>query len=70
MKATRIYQFGGPEVLKLEDIPVPVPAPDEILLRVYASGVNPTDWGIREGGNDFLKPLLKLPMTSVGTWQA
>lgn len=63
MKAVRINEFGGPEVMKLEEIERPVPAPDEILVKVYASGVNPTDWGIRNGGNDFLKPLLKLPMT-------
>ena len=63
MKAIRINEFGGPEVLKLEEIERPVPAPDEILIKVYASGVNPVDWVIRNGGNDFLKPLLKLPMT-------
>lgn len=63
MKAIRINEFGGPEVMKLEDIERPVPAPDEILVHVYASGVNPTDWGIRNGGNDFLRPLLQLPMT-------
>ena len=63
MKAVRIHEFGGPEVMKLEDVERPTPAADEILVKVYASGVNPTDWGIRQGGNDFLKPLLKLPMT-------
>jgi len=63
MKAIRIHAFGGPEVMKLEDVERPVPAADEILVNVYASGVNPTDWGIREGGNDFLRPFLKLPMT-------
>ncbi len=63
MKAIRIHAFGGPEVMKLEDVARPVPAADEILVNVYASGVNPTDWGIREGGNDFLRPFLKLPMT-------
>lgn len=63
MKAVRIHEFGGPEVMKLDDIKRPVPAADEILLKVYASGVNPTDWGIREGGNDVLKPFLELPMT-------
>ncbi len=63
MKAIRINEFGGPEVMKLEEIERPVPAPDEILIKVYASGVNPTDWGIRNGGNDFLRPFLKLPMT-------
>lgn len=63
MKAIRIKEFGGPEVMKLEDVDLTAPAADEILIKVYASGVNPTDWGIRQGGNDFLRPLLKLPMT-------
>lgn len=63
MKAVRIHAFGGPEVLQVEDIARPVPAPDEILIKVYASGVNPADWIIREGGNDFLRPFLKLPLT-------
>lgn len=63
MKAIRIHEFGGAEVMKLEDITRPVPAPDEILVKVFASGVNPADWVIRNGGNDFLRPILKLPMT-------
>jgi NADPH:quinone reductase-like Zn-dependent oxidoreductase len=63
MKAIRINEFGGPEVMKLENVERPVPSADEILVRVYASGVNPVDWGIRKGGNDFLRPFLKLPMT-------
>ena len=63
MKAIRIHEFGGPEVMKLEETERPVPAPDEILVKVYASGVNPADWVVRNGGNNFLKPLLKLPLT-------
>ena len=63
MKAVRIHQFGGLEVLKIDDVERPVPAPNEILVKVYASGVNPVDWGIREGGNDILRPYLTLPMT-------
>jgi NADPH:quinone reductase-like Zn-dependent oxidoreductase len=63
MKAVRIHAFGGPEVLQLEDIARPVPAPDEILIQVYASGVSPVDWVVREGGNDALRSFLKLPMT-------
>lgn len=62
MKAVRIQEFGKSEVMKIEEIERPVPAADEILVKVYASGVNPVDWVIRNGGNDFLKPLLKLPM--------
>lgn len=63
MKAIRINEFGGTNVMKLEEIERPVPAPDEVLVKLYASGVNPVDCVIRSGGNDFLKPLLKLPMT-------
>jgi NADPH:quinone reductase-like Zn-dependent oxidoreductase len=63
MKAIRINEFGGPEVMKLEEIERPVPKSDEILIKVYASGVNPVDWVVRQGGNEFLKPLLTLPMT-------
>ena len=63
MKAIRINEFGGPEVLKLEEIERPVPASDEILVKVYASGVNPVDWVIRNGANDMLRPYLTLPMT-------
>ena len=49
--------------MKLEEVERPVPAPGEILVKVYASGVNPADWVIRNGGNDFLRPILKLPLT-------
>ncbi len=63
MKAVRIHAFGGPEVLQLEDVARPVPAADEILIKMYASGVNPVDWVVREGGNDALRAYLTLPMT-------
>jgi len=63
MKAVRINEFGGTEVLKIEDIESPIPADDEILIKVYASGVNPVDWVVRQGGNKILRPSLKLPMT-------
>jgi len=49
MKAIVIREFGGPEVLHLEDFPKPTPAADEVLVKVYASGVNPIDWKIRAG---------------------
>lgn len=63
MIAIRINEFGGPEVLKMEDIAVPIPAPDEILVIVYASGVNPVDWAIRKGANIRMRSFLTLPMT-------
>lgn len=49
MKAVRYHDYGGPEVMKYEDAPKPMPKPDEILVRVFAMGVNPVDWKIREG---------------------
>ena len=49
MKAIRIHNYGGPELLKFEDAPCPQPQPGEVLIRVYAAGVNPFDWKVREG---------------------
>ncbi len=49
MKAIRIHEFGGPDVLKLEDLPQPQPGPGEVLIKVRAAGVNPVDYKIREG---------------------
>lgn len=63
MKAVRIQKFGGTDILKMEDIQIPVPAPDEILIKIYSSGVNPVDWVIRSGENESLKPFLTLPLT-------
>src|SRR5260370_16153128 len=49
MKAIRIHNYGGPEVLKYEDAPRPEPQEGEVLVRVHAAGVNPIDWKVREG---------------------
>ena len=49
MKAIRIHEFGGPEVLKYEDAPNPSPANDEVVIKIHASGVNPVDCKIRAG---------------------
>ncbi len=49
MKAIRIHNYGGPEVLQYEDAPRPKPQADEVLIRVHAAGVNPIDWKVREG---------------------
>lgn len=49
MKAVRIHQYGGREVLSIDDIPVPTIAPDEVLVRVVAASINPVDWKVREG---------------------
>ena len=49
MKAVRIHEYGGPNVLTYEDAPRPEPDEDEVLIRVHAAGVNPADWQIRFG---------------------
>lgn len=50
MKAVCIHEFGAADVLKVEDVPVPAPGPDDVLIKVRAAGINPIDWKIREGG--------------------
>lgn len=49
MKAVRIHRFGSPEVVVVEDVPVPSPGSGEVLVRVAAAGVAPWDVIIREG---------------------
>jgi len=49
MKAVVIHEYGGPEVLKYENIPRPEPKDDQLLTRVIAAGVNPVDGMIRSG---------------------
>jgi NADPH:quinone reductase-like Zn-dependent oxidoreductase len=49
MRAIRIHEFGGPEALRLDEVPVPEPQAGEVLVRVHAVGVNPPDWYMREG---------------------
>jgi NADPH2:quinone reductase len=57
MKGIRVHQFGGPEVLRLEDVPEPKAGPGQVLVRVRAIGVNPVETYVRSGGYA-LKPAL------------
>lgn len=65
MKAIRLHEFGGPQVLRHEEVPVPEPGPGEVLVRVHAVGINPPDWYAREGMPNVpaeLKPPMDLPL--------
>src|SRR5580693_5637444 len=57
MKAVVIRAYGGPEVLKLEELPDPVPGSGEVLIRVVAAGVNPFDRKVRSGAFKAFIPL-------------
>ncbi|MEE8443313.1 MAG: quinone oxidoreductase [Dehalococcoidia bacterium] len=58
MKAIRIHQPGGPEVLKYEECPNPVPGSDQVLIDVQASGVNFMDVGRRRGAMASQLPMI------------
>jgi NADPH:quinone reductase len=61
MKAILVREFGGPEVLKLEDIPKPTPGAGEVLVRIHAAGVNPYDTYMRAGTYSQKPPLPYTP---------
>ncbi|RRS02249.1 NADP-dependent oxidoreductase [Glycomyces terrestris] len=71
MRAVIQDEFGGPEVLRLAEVERPEPGPTEVLVRVRAAGVNPTDWKSREsGGLTGLKPPFTLGWDVSGTVEA
>lgn len=66
MRATIVHQFGGPEVLQLEEVPAPSPGPGQVLIRVKAIGVNPIDAYIRTGTHVIKPALPYIPHTDIG----
>jgi NADPH:quinone reductase-like Zn-dependent oxidoreductase len=57
MKAVVVHKYGGPEVLRFEDYPDPVPGAGEVLVRVAAASVNPLDYKRRAGLTDDYYPI-------------
>ncbi|MGI8602596.1 MAG: NADPH:quinone reductase [Verrucomicrobiales bacterium] len=51
MKAIRVHRFGGPDVLEIEDVPLPRPGAGEVLIRIKAIGVNPVETYLRSGSS-------------------
>jgi NADPH2:quinone reductase len=61
MKAIVVHEFGGPEVLRLEEVPTPRPAAGQVLVRIRAAGVNPYDTYMRNGTYAVKPPLPYTP---------
>jgi len=61
MKVILVRQFGGPEVLRLEEAPTPKPAAGQVLVRIHAAGVNPYDTYMRAGTYAVKPPLPYTP---------
>ena len=70
MKAARIHNFGGPEVIVVEDVAVPVPGTGEVMVKVAATGVGPWDALIREGKSKAAPPPLTLGSDLSGVVEA
>ena len=71
MKAIRVDEFGGPEVMRLVDMPDPQPGDGQVLVHVHAAGVNPVDTYIRAGAYGRLPPLPYTPgMDGAGVVEA
>lgn len=60
MKAIVYRSYGGPDVLKLAEIPQPQPTSHEVLVRIHAASVNPFDWHVMRGEPYFLRLMIGL----------
>lgn len=65
MKAVRVHNYGGPEVLRFEGAPRPTPGSGELLIKAHAASVNAIDWKARAG---YLKDVFPLPLPYIPGW--
>ncbi|GAB2692959.1 NADP-dependent oxidoreductase [Mucilaginibacter koreensis] len=67
MKAVQIHQYGGPEELNYEEAPMPEIQADEVLVKIYATSINPIDWKVRQGSHGNYQFPLILGWDAAGT---
>ena len=65
MKAVVMHEYGGPDVLKYEDVPDPVPGKGEVLIRIAAASINPVDLWQRAGAT---KASLRVEFPAIIGW--
>ncbi|HTQ36181.1 MAG TPA: alcohol dehydrogenase catalytic domain-containing protein, partial [Steroidobacteraceae bacterium] len=68
MKVIGLWEFGGPEVLKIIELPDPHPGPGEVRVRVHAVAVNPSDLAVRASG--YGGRMDALPKPHIPGWDA
>jgi NADPH:quinone reductase-like Zn-dependent oxidoreductase len=66
MKAIQLHQYGGAEVLQLEEVKKPVPQGNEVLIQLKAAALNPIDSKIRNG---YMKEIIPLPLPFIPGWE-
>lgn len=62
IRSLQLMQYGGPDTVRIADLPAPVAGPVQVLVRVHAAGVNALDWKVREG---YVKDAFPLPLPAV-----
>lgn len=65
MKAARFTNYGGPEIIEIDEVPQPLPSKNQVLIEVHAAAINPFDYKVRRGYMKDAMPL-KLPLTIGG----
>ena len=69
MRAVRFYDYGGPEVLRLEEVAVPKLSPGEVLLKVYASSIRRNDINMRAGQDGYFRAPAAVSIGSRVQWR-
>jgi NADPH:quinone reductase-like Zn-dependent oxidoreductase len=49
MRALRLHAYGGSEALRIDEVDLPAPGADDVLVKVAAASINPFDWKLRAG---------------------